>query len=59
MANERNRDAARGARQSVTIFGPDFPFPFDDWIVHSAGLGAVPAERHGEESPLWAPASPA
>ena len=33
----------------VTIFGPDFPFPFDDWIAHPAGLGAVPAERHGEE----------
>jgi monoamine oxidase len=49
MANERNRDAARGGQQSVTIFGPDFPFPFDDWIEHSAGLGAVPAERHGEE----------
>ena len=49
MANERNRDAARDGRQSVTIFGPDFPFPFDDWIEHSAGLGAVPAERHGVE----------
>jgi lysine 2-monooxygenase len=33
----------------VTIFGPDFPFPFDDWLTHPAGLGSVPAERHGEE----------
>src|SRR5258708_15663034 len=33
----------------VTIFGPDFPFPFDDWIAHRAGLGLIPAERHGEE----------
>ncbi|HEY0999794.1 MAG TPA: NAD(P)/FAD-dependent oxidoreductase [Streptosporangiaceae bacterium] len=33
----------------VTIFGPDFPFPFDDWIAHRAGLGSIPAERHGEE----------
>jgi tryptophan 2-monooxygenase len=33
----------------VTIFGPDFPFPFDDWIAHPAGLGSIPAERHGEE----------
>src|SRR5580704_10101260 len=33
----------------VTIFGPDFPFPFDDWITHPAGLGSIPAERHGEE----------
>ncbi len=33
----------------VTIFGPDFPFPFDDWIAHPAGLGSIPPERHGEE----------
>src|SRR5947209_4817659 len=33
----------------VTIFGPDFPFSFDDWIAHPAGLGSIPAERHGEE----------
>src|SRR6201987_3361694 len=33
----------------VTIFGPDFPFPFDDWITPPSGLGSVPAERHGEE----------
>ncbi|HEU5388158.1 MAG TPA: NAD(P)/FAD-dependent oxidoreductase [Streptosporangiaceae bacterium] len=33
----------------VTIFGPDFPFPFDDWIAHPAGLGSIPADRHGEE----------
>src|SRR4029077_4865900 len=33
----------------VTIFGPDFPFPFDDWIAHPVGLGSIPAERHGEE----------
>ena len=36
-------------QQPVTIFGPDFPFPFDDWIKHPAGLGAIPAERHGAE----------
>ena len=33
----------------VTIFGPDFPFAFDDWIAHPAGLGTVPAEQHGGE----------
>jgi lysine 2-monooxygenase len=33
----------------LTIFGPDFPFPFDDWITHPAGMGSIPAERHGEE----------
>ncbi|MGD0244333.1 MAG: NAD(P)/FAD-dependent oxidoreductase [Streptosporangiaceae bacterium] len=43
MANERSSEGP------VTIFGPDFPFPFDDWITHPAGLGSIPAERHGEE----------
>jgi tryptophan 2-monooxygenase len=38
-----------GTRPPVTIFGPDFPFAFDDWIAHPAGLGTLPAERFGEE----------
>ncbi|CAN5322702.1 NAD(P)/FAD-dependent oxidoreductase [soil metagenome] len=33
----------------VTVFGPDFPFPYDDWIKHPAGLARVPAEQHGAE----------
>ena len=33
--------------QPVTMFGPDFPFPFDEWIAHPAGLGTIPAEKHG------------
>ncbi|HKQ93984.1 MAG TPA: NAD(P)/FAD-dependent oxidoreductase [Aestuariivirgaceae bacterium] len=33
----------------VTVFGPDFPFPFDDWVKSPLGLGALPAERHGQE----------
>jgi len=36
-------------RPPVTIFGPDFPFPFDDWIAHPAGLGEIPAAQHGAE----------
>src|SRR3546814_7313826 len=31
----------------VTAFGPDFPFAFDDWLAHPAGLGRIPAGRHG------------
>jgi monoamine oxidase len=42
-------EATRGPGSPVTIFGPDFPFGFDDWIEHPAGLGSIPAERHGEE----------
>ncbi len=48
MANERGVDAATGEQGPVTIFGPDFPFAFDDWIAHPAGLGAIPARHHGE-----------
>ncbi|MGY2085787.1 flavin monoamine oxidase family protein [Blastococcus sp. SYSU DS0539] len=45
-SGEPGRD---GERPPVTIFGPDFPFAFDDWITHPSGLGAIPPERHGEE----------
>ena len=37
------------APQVITHFGPDFPFAFDDWISHPAGLGTLPAARYGEE----------
>lgn len=33
----------------VTAFGPDFPFPYDDWLAHPAGLGRVPPDRFGTE----------
>lgn len=46
--NKKNRHPADG-KQPITIFGPDFPFAFDDWLEHPAGLGSIPAERHGEE----------
>jgi hypothetical protein len=48
MANQRS-DEVPVEQPPVTIFGPDFPFPFDGWLEHPAGLGSVPPERHGEE----------
>jgi lysine 2-monooxygenase len=36
-------------QRPVTIFGPDFPFPFDDWLAHPAGLGNIPPAQHGAE----------
>lgn len=36
-------------QRPVTIFGPDFPFAYHDWLTHQAGLGRVPSERHGTE----------
>ncbi|MDY0884818.1 flavin monoamine oxidase family protein [Dongia soli] len=46
MAEEKQ---VQDGQKPVTIFGPDFPFPFDDWIKHPAGIGRIPAERHGTE----------
>jgi tryptophan 2-monooxygenase len=31
----------------LTCFGPDFPFAYDGWLAHPAGLGRIPAARHG------------
>ncbi|MEQ8397478.1 NAD(P)/FAD-dependent oxidoreductase [Thalassobaculum sp.] len=42
-------DPRDGAPGPVTVFGPDFPFAFDDWLAHPAGLGRIPADRHGAE----------
>lgn len=29
----------------ITMVGPDFPFPYDDYLGHAAGLGQIPADR--------------
>lgn len=31
----------------ATIFGPDFPFAYDDWIKHPDGIGSLPPDAHG------------
>ena len=31
----------------VTMLGPDFPFSYDRWVTHAAGLGAIPAQHLG------------
>ena len=33
----------------ITIFGPDFPFAYDDWISHPNGIGQLPEKLHGTE----------
>ncbi|MEO0957207.1 MAG: NAD(P)/FAD-dependent oxidoreductase [Pseudomonadota bacterium] len=32
---------------AVSVFGPDFPFEYDRWLTDPAGLGRIPAEKHG------------
>ncbi len=39
----------RTTAPAVTCFGPDFPFAYDGWLSHQAGLGALPAAAHGAE----------
>ena len=33
----------------ITVFGPDFPFAYDDWITHSSGTGQLPKEQLGNK----------
>lgn len=33
----------------ITMFGPDFPYAYDDFLAHPAGIGQVPATEHGAE----------
>ncbi|MCL2734214.1 MAG: NAD(P)/FAD-dependent oxidoreductase, partial [Actinomycetia bacterium] len=37
------------AQPPITMFGPDFPYAYDDFLAHPAGLGSVPATEHGTE----------
>jgi lysine 2-monooxygenase len=41
--------AVRTAASPVTVFGPDFPFAYDDWLAHPSGLGTLPAAAMGQE----------
>ena len=41
--------ASTAAAAPITMLNPDFPFPYDEYLAHPAGLGSVPAEMHGTE----------
>ena len=45
----KSRHPHTPGKKPVTIFGPDFPFAYDDWLAHPAGLGRVPPAHHGRE----------
>ncbi len=36
-----------GASKPITMFGPDFPFAYDDYVAHPAGIGSIPEAAHG------------
>ncbi|GAB0118107.1 flavin monoamine oxidase family protein [Acidisoma sp. 7E03] len=48
MSLQRDAEDESG-RAPVTTFGPDFPFAYDRWISHPAGLGRLPPEAFGQE----------
>jgi tryptophan 2-monooxygenase len=48
VLHPQTRETA-SAKRSITTFGPDFPFAFDDWLRHPAGLGHLPPARLGTE----------
>ncbi|WP_069814064.1 flavin monoamine oxidase family protein [Streptomyces sp. TP-A0874] len=48
-AHERQRLADGQADPPLTMFGPDFPYAYDDFLAHPAGLGSVPPTQHGTE----------
>lgn len=33
----------------ITMLNPDFPFPYDEYLAHPAGLGTIPEDRRGTE----------
>jgi tryptophan 2-monooxygenase len=33
----------------ITMFGPDFPFPYDDYLNHPDGLGTIPPRHYCTE----------
>jgi len=35
--------------RGISMLIPDFPFPYDDFIGHPAGIGTVPPEHYGTE----------
>ncbi|GGO82237.1 flavin monoamine oxidase family protein [Wenjunlia tyrosinilytica] len=42
-------EQAAAQQPPLTMFGPDFPYAYDDYLAHPAGLGSIPATEHGKE----------
>ena len=45
----RRPSTADEQQPPITMFGPDFPYAYDDFLAHPAGLGQIPATEHGTE----------
>ncbi|MDF0528789.1 FAD-dependent oxidoreductase [Tsukamurella sp. 8F] len=50
MTQPVNHHHADGADEPpLTMFGPDFPFAYDDWVASPEGLGSIPESARGTE----------
>ena len=49
MTAQKFRSNSTGYDDKLSMLGPDFPFAFDEYAAHPAGLGEVPPARHGDE----------
>lgn len=47
--HDEQETQALDALPPITMFGPDFPYAYDDYLAHPAGLGQIPATEHGAE----------
>ena len=50
MSTDKGSTSIPGERANpgISVFGPDFPFGYDNWINHTAGLGTLPDSQHGK-----------
>ncbi|NMO02479.1 NAD(P)/FAD-dependent oxidoreductase [Gordonia sp. TBRC 11910] len=39
---------AAAPQPPLTMFGPDFPFAYDDFVTAAAGIGSIPEQAHGK-----------
>ena len=42
-------DSTPSTEKPVTVYGPDFPFAYDQWVKHPDGLASLPQHVLGEE----------
>ncbi|MEH0110393.1 NAD(P)/FAD-dependent oxidoreductase [Tersicoccus sp. MR15.9] len=49
VASDTTHEDQGHARDRITMLNPDFPFSYDRYVAHEAGLGSVPADRYGTE----------
>lgn len=47
--DDLDTSGAESGQPPLTMLNPDFPFSYDHYLAHPAGLGSVPEQAHGTE----------